>query len=126
MTTELYIQCYVACLIGNLIHLAIAYRSRSKDFTTLNNSLGLLEFIKMEKAALISDFFASMGLVYIANEWIDSPYIMGKIKTAFVLVGFTGSYAILALTGRSKAKFRQEADNKSNIADYGTPEKPKE
>lgn len=125
MTTELYIQCYVACLIGNLIHLAIAYRSRSKDFTAINNTLGLWEFIKMERAAVISDLLASMGLVFIANEWIDNPYIMGKIKTAFLLVGFTGSYAILSLTSRSKAKFRQDSDRKSNIADYGSPEKPK-
>lgn len=126
MTTELYIECYVACLIGNIIHLSIAYRNRNRDYASVNNVLGFMEFIKMERAAIISDFFASMGLVYIAGEWIDSPYIMGKIKTAFIIIGFTGSYFILLLTSRSKAQFLKDADKKSNIADFGTPEKPKE
>lgn len=114
MEKELFIQCYVACLIGNIIHLAIAYYGRSRDYKASKMHLGLWEFIKMEKAALLADFFASMGMVYVADEWINSEYVMGKIKTAFVLVGFTGSYLILFLTSRSKSKYRDEVDKKTD------------
>lgn len=126
MIKELYIECYIACLIGNLIHLLLAYYDRHKDMKALNEKMSLIDFVKIERAAVMANFAASMGLVYVADEWLDNPYIMGKIKTFFVVVGVTGSYFVLKLVGMSKRIVRQQADVKSNIADYGTPEKPKE
>lgn len=125
MLDQLHFECYVACLIGNVIHLAVAYYNRTKDFKSVNSVLPFWEFVKLERAAIIADLVASVGLVYIADEWINSDFVMGKIKTLFVVVGFTGSYAILLLTSRSKAKFQSIADKKSNVADFGSEEKPK-
>lgn len=79
----------------------------------------------MEKGAIIADFVGSMGLVYVADEWISNEYVMGKIKTAFVLVGITGSWLVMAFASVSKAVLRKRMDEKSNLADYGTKEKPK-
>lgn len=106
---DLYVQCYIACLIGNVIHLAIAYLKGTQDRRSAGLQVnGLWEFIKLERATIIADFFASMGLVYAADEWLNNPYVLGKIKTAFILVGFTGSYLLLWATSRSKAKFRDD------------------
>jgi ethanolamine transporter EutH len=124
MINPLYIECYIACLIGNVIHLAIAYLNRSKDFRSANESLSMGQFLKMETPSIIADFVASMGLVYLADEWIDSDFVVGKIKTLFVFIGFTGSYVILLLASRSKAKLQSIVDKKSNVADYGTETKP--
>lgn len=92
----------------------------------LNSTMGLWEFIKLEKPAIVSNFVASMGIVYLADEWLDSEYVLGKIKTGFFFAGLTGSYLVLKLRSGSKAIVRRAQDVKSNIADYGTPEKPTE
>lgn len=123
---DLYIHCFVACLIGNVIHLAIAYAKISKDYKTANLTLGLWQYIKNERAAIFADFVSSMGLVYIADEWLHSEYILEKIKTAFVLVGVSGSYLIMWGLSKSKSILQKHVDEKTNIADYGTPEKPKQ
>lgn len=111
-------------MIGNIAHLAVAFRGRSKDYKVANETLSLWEFIKMERAAIFADFICSMGLVYVADEWINSDFVMGKIKTAFVVVGFTGSYLILQLGSVSKNRLRSKIDEKSNIADFGSKDKP--
>lgn len=121
---NLFIDCFIACLIGNIIHLAIAYAKISKDFKTANLTLTLWQYVKNERAAIIADLAASMGLVYLADEWLYSEYVLEKIKTAFVLVGLSGSYLIMWGLSKSKSVLQKAVDEKTNIADFGTPEKP--
>lgn len=117
MTQELYLQCFVACFIGNLIHIAFKALGLSRDYKKANIKFTFGQYLADDKWALIADFAASAGLVYLADEWIDSPVIMAKIKTAFVLVGFTGSYVILYFTSAAKKKFQSIVDEKTNKAD---------
>lgn len=120
MIKELYIHCYVACLIGNIIHLAALYRSRAIDYEKNNERLSVKQFLIKEMPGIVLDFVGSMGLVYVADEWIDSPYVMGKIKTAFVIVGISGSWAVMQLASQTKKQFRAQIDKKSDIADGKT------
>lgn len=78
-----------------------------------------------DKWALLLDLVSSIALVFVANEWIDSAYIMGKIKTAFLLVGIGGSYVVMQLASRAKQPFREKTDKATNIMDFGSEEKPK-
>jgi hypothetical protein len=122
---EVYIHCFIACLIGNVIHILALARSRYVDYDKLNEKLPFGEFLVKEKWGILLDFFGSMGIVYAADEWIvDNPFIMGKIKTLFIFIGITGSWAIMQLVSRTKKNFRGTLDTKSNIADYGTDKKP--
>lgn len=115
MTTETYLSCAIACLIGNIIHLCAKWASLSKDYKNAGMEFTLAKWWAADKYAFLFNFAGSMGLVYLAGEWIDSEYILGKIKTAFVLVGFTGSYAIMYLTSRAKRERMTEVDKlKSN------------
>jgi hypothetical protein len=84
MTRELFIECFIACLIGNVIHIAFK--------------------------------------AYLADEWINNEYVMGKIKTLFIVIGFTGSYFILYFASVSKKKFQKIVDEKTDIADGKTPD----
>lgn len=117
MVTELKIECFIACLIGNVIHLAILLNSRSKDAKAANVDFSVSGFFNTEKFALFLDFVASMGLVYAADEIVDSPWIMGKIKLGFILIGIGGSYVIMQLFGQSKKILRSVVDKKTDIAD---------
>ena len=117
MTTELYLQCFIACLIGNVIHIAFKAYGLSQDYTKANMDFSFGQFLKDDKWALIADLVGSLGLVYIADEWLNDPIVVGKIKTAFVVVGFTGSYVILYFTSTAKKKFQKVVDEKTNIAD---------
>lgn len=118
MIKEVYIQCFVACLIGNIIHLLALARSRYVDYETNNDKLPFKEFLYRERWGILLEFFGSMGIVYAADEWVvDNPFIMGKIKTLFIVIGISGSWAIMQLVSQTKKRFRANVDVKSNIAD---------
>jgi len=127
MIQEVYIHCFIACLIGNVIHLLALARSRYIDYEKNNEKLPFGEFLYRERWGILLDFFGSMGIVYAADEWIgNNPFIMGKIKTLFIVIGISGSWAIMQVVSQTKKRFRASVDVKSNIADYGTNNKPLE
>lgn len=117
MTPELYIDCAIACLIGNIIHLCAKWASLSKDYQTAGIPFTLRDWWKIDRFAFLFNFVGSMGLVFIAGEWLDSAYILGKIKTAFVIVGFTGSYAIMFISSRAKRAVRGKVDVATDVLD---------
>jgi len=127
MTHELYYQCVIACLIGNIIHIAFKVRSLAVDHKVANLQFSLGGYLKDDKWALIVDALSSFGLVFVADEWLDmDPRILGKIKSIFILVGFSGSYMILQLMSVAKSNFRKSIDFKTDKSDaldgtLGTP-----
>lgn len=121
MTHELYFQCVIACLIGNIIHIAFKVRSLAVDHKVANLQFSLGTYLKDDKWALLVDALASFGLVFVADEWLDiDSRIVSKIKTIFVLVGLSGSYVILELMSVAKSNFRKSIDFKTDIADKAT------
>lgn len=118
MTHEQFWHCYIACLIGNIAHILVKWNSTRKDYKVANEPQpNLWDFLNMERSAIAADAASSLGLVYIADEWIDSEYVMNKIKTVFVSVGFTGSYLIMQVSSVSKSRLRAIVDRKTDIAD---------
>lgn len=118
MTHQIYFQCVIACLIGNLLHIAFKVRSLAVDHKIANLQFSIGKYISNDKWALIVDAGASFALVYLADEWLDfDERILGKIKSIFVFVGFTGSYVILQAMSVAKKKFRNAVDFKTNKSD---------
>lgn len=118
MTHEIYYQCVLACLIGNLLHIAFKVRSLAVDHKIANLQFSVGKYIKDDKWALIVDAASSFALVYLADEWLDfDERILGKIKSIFVFVGFTGSYVVLQVMSVAKRKFRSAVDFKTNKSD---------
>lgn len=117
----------VATLIGNILHIAFKIYSLWKNHKKANLEFSIGKFFKDDKWAIIVDFMASFALVYVVDEWLNfNEYIIGKIKSIFVFIGFTGSYVITLAMGVAERKFRAAIDHKSNIADShsGTLDKP--
>lgn len=108
MSTTLYIQCFVACLIGNVLHILFKMRSLSKDYKSAEVPFTLGSYIDMDKWPLLLDAFASFALVYVVDEWLElDDRIIQKIKTIFIFVGFSGSYVILQLTSVAKKRLQK-------------------
>jgi len=120
MTLEIYVQCFIACLIGNIAHIAFKMYSLSQDYKKANMEFSSRQYMKDDKYALIADAICSLVLVYIVDEWVDNEYIIGKIKTGFILIGFTGSYVLMYFASAAKKKFRKVVDEKTDIADEKT------
>ena len=121
ITPYLYFQCFLSCLIGNLIHILFKWNSLAKDYKVANmKDLGLWQYIKMDSKAVILNLVGSLALVWVMDEIINSEYVMGKIKLIFILIGISGSYVIMQLFSKGKRLFRQTVDEKTNIADEKT------
>lgn len=127
MTTELYIHCLAASLIGALLHVLVKIRSLAQDHKVANLEFSIKDYLNKDKWALIVDVLCSLILVYVIDEWLEmDSRIIGKIKSIFVFVGFTGSYVVLQLMSVAKKKFRDAVDYKTNEADKasGNLDKP--
>jgi len=127
MTHELYTQCVIACLIGNVLHVCFKILSLWRNHKKANLEFSFGSYFRDDKIPLMVDFLASFAVVYIIDEWLSfNEFIIGKIKSIFVFVGFTGSYVIMLLMSVSEKKFRAAIDHKTNIADQvtGNLEKP--
>ena len=127
MTTELYIKCFIACLIGNILHVLVKIMSLQKDHKVANLEFSVIKYLKDDAWALVTDVFASFCLVYVVDEIlsIDSR-LMDKIKIVFIFIGFSGSYVILQVMSVAKSNFRKAVDYKTTQADKanGTIDKP--
>ena len=124
MNAEIYFKCVFACLIGNLVHIAIKYNALYIDYKKANEKYTFGQFLSDDRVALIVDGVLSFALVYLADEFvIDNEWLMNKIKLLFFFVGVTGSYVTLTLMSVAKKKFREVIDKKSNISDAVVPPK---
>jgi len=121
MTTELYIHCVIASMVGVLFHVAIKIKSLWEDHKKANLQFSVRQYFIDDWIALIVDILASLILVYLVDEWLDfDSKLLGKIKSVFFFVGFTGSYVILQFLSVAKKNFRKSIDYKTNIADEKT------
>lgn len=121
MTTELYIHCFIACLIGNLLHVLVKIRSMAKDHKDANLIFSVRQYLTDDKWALLLDVVASFALVYLVPEWLDwDSRIVGKIRSIFIFVGFTGSYIILQAFSVAKKNFRAATKYKAKGFDEST------
>jgi len=128
MTHEQYIDCLIFCLIGNVLHVIMKIRSLAKDHKGSNLDFSWRGYLRDDKWALIFDLGTSVTLVFLADEWMGDlgSYALGKLKTVFFFVGFTGSYIVLQATSVAKEKYRQAVKFKTNKSDeqdgtQGTP-----
>lgn len=116
MTNELYTQCFIACLIGNVIHILIKASSLSKDFKAANMDFNIgRDLFKPDMWVILLDVVGSFAMVYVADELVDNEFIMGKIKIGFILIGISGSYLIFQLLSKAKRPFRETVDKSTNI-----------
>lgn len=127
MTTELYLKCFIACLIGNVLHVLVKILSLQKDHKVANLEFSVGKYLKEDKWALITDVFASFVLVYVVDEILSiDARLLSKIKLVFIFVGFSGSYVVLQIMSVAKSNFRKAVDFKTTKADQidGTTDKP--
>jgi len=118
MTTELYIKCVIACLIGNLLHILIACTKRFLENKAANIPFSVGRYIKDDRIVFICDAAFSMVIVYVFDEWGDfTPWFMDKAKTFFIFVGFTGGSVFNAVLSVSKRKFMGYVDTATDVAE---------
>lgn len=124
MTHQQWIQCFIACLIGNVIHIIFKIISLVKDHRNekaVNPTFpefNIKKYLNDDKWALIGDLAGSFTMVYLADEWLGAfgNYFIEKMKTVFVFVGMGGSFVITHLFGAAKDRFRKEVKNQREKA----------
>lgn len=118
MTHELYIKCVIACLIGNVLHIAITCFKKFQKNKTANIPFSMGRYIRDDKWVFITDALFSFAVVYLFDEWAGvTPWFADKAKTFFVFVGFTGSYVFNAIMSVSDKKFLGYVDNATDVVD---------
>lgn len=129
MLKEQYVHMVIAATIGIIIQLMIkANRLRAKA-RACNEPFSFLKWFKDDWIILTLNILSPYVVVYLFDEWaMSGDELEGKwaryIKTLFVFVGFSGSAVLMGFFSVADKKFNKVIDTKTNIADYGTPDKP--
>ena len=129
MTHELYIQCVIAALIGNVVHILFKIISLVKEHKVANIEFTFKGYLKDDKWVIMADLASAFALVFIVDEWVvDDSYawILSKMKSIFFFVGLTGSYVIMYFGSVATKKLQKAIDYKTSIADTasGTLDQP--
>ena len=127
MTHQLYLKCVIACLIGNIFHIAAKVLMAWRDHRAANLEFSFGKYLKDDRVPIIVDAIFSFGVVYLIDELIGYvPWALAYVKAFFVLLGFGGSYLIINILSKADKKFRAAVSHKTGIADSttGNQDKP--
>lgn len=111
MSQEIFLKAFIACLIGNIIHVAIRCVRLQKEMKQ-DKTLPDFEFkkwLKSDKWVLLLDVVGSFGIVYAADEWLIGD--IGRIaqehvKTLFIFIGIGGSSLIVGAFSNFREKMK--------------------
>lgn len=116
LPNEIFVKCFIASLLGNLIHIGYKIVSLQSDYKKAKIEFSLPRYFKDDWIALAFNFFCSMIWVYVIDELVShSSWVLDKIKLIFIAVGFMGSYAVMYPLSRAKKRFRMIIDEKTSI-----------
>lgn len=119
MALSIIIQCFLAGVLGQLLHIfAIKVPAMKERAKVANEKFNLLEYLKDDLAAVLSNVLTILIFLVVLDELIKlKPAVEPYLKVGFVFVGFTGSSILISLLGRAQKKLNQVVDEKTNIAD---------
>lgn len=119
MATQIYIQCFLAGLLGILFHVvAIKLPRLKKRFKAANVEFSFKAYLKGDALALISSLVTVIIVVYLLDELAGlKPAILDYVKFLFVFVGYSGSSLLIGALGKADTYVNKIINEKTDIAD---------
>jgi hypothetical protein len=118
MTIQDYIICFLVAILGQVIQTALKLNSLQKKATVGNTGLNVLnEYFRNDYWAIVANLAFIAACLFIATEWLMSEYILGKIKTGFLFIGWAGSDLANRLFTKTNQKINEIIDRKTDKAD---------
>lgn len=113
------IQCFIAGLIGMLLHIFLVKLPSALNRSQMANvRLTPAKFFREEWITITGSALTVLAIVYCLDELLNlKPELVKIIKWLFIFVGFTGSSIIMALFSRTAKTLNSIIDVKTDIAD---------
>lgn len=116
---QLYLQCFVAGLLGILFHVFVvklpSVKARAK---AANVEFSIKSYFQDDWVALGAALITVLIAVFALDELLGyRPNVLKYIKYLFFFVGFTGSSLLIALLGKTTKAINDIVDVKTDIAD---------
>src|SRR5688500_4722442 len=118
MNIQDYIICFLVAVLGQIIQTALKLHSLSTKAAVGNTGLNVFkEYFKTDYWAIMANFAFIGACLFIATEWIMSEYILGKIKTGFLFIGWAGSDLANRIFTKTNQRINAIIDRKTDFAD---------
>lgn len=116
---ELYAWCFVAGVLGIILHIvAIKWPSVKKRAKTANEPTDFKSYLKDDAGAISASVVTVLILLVALDEVLGlRPAIANYLKLGFVFVGFSGSSVLISLLGTAQSKIDKIVDIKTDKAD---------
>lgn len=116
METKIYLECFLAGLLGILFHVvAVKLPKLKKRFKSAKMEFSLQEYIKGDALALVSSLVTVFIVVFLLDELAGlKPAILDYVKFLFVFVGYSGSSILIGLLGKADNYFNKTIKNREN------------
>lgn len=119
MTTQTYLLCALAGILGIAFHLfAIKIPSAKTRAAAANIKFTVGDFISTEIAGIASSVLAVALILLMAGELLNiRPDAKNWVITIFAFIGFAGSSILLAIFNKVNTQINKVVDIKTDIAD---------
>jgi hypothetical protein len=119
MDKLLYLQCFVAGLLGVLCYMFFvkipAFRKRS---AAANKHFSPADYFKDDWLSIASSVLTVAVVVFCLNEFASfNDYILKYVRFFFVTVGYMGSSFLHSILSKTEKAITKTIDRKTDIAD---------
>lgn len=119
MEKQLYINCFIAGILGMLFHL-IAYKipALKRRAKVANEKFEFKQYLKDDWMGLTATVMSIGIFVWLLDEMVGyNPSLLRVVKLFFFFVGYTGSSVLVSILGRFDKKVEAIVDYKTNQLD---------
>ncbi len=118
MTAHLYLECFVAGLMGVIFHLIIKVNALRKRAITANETFSFTMYIQKDWLSVFISVFTVAIVVYAVDEILDyKPVVMKWLKWFFIAVGYMGSSVLQSLLSKTERQVMEVINRKTDVAD---------
>ena len=123
MSLSTYLWCFLAGVLGTLIHLfAVKIPAVKKSAVAANIKFTYSGLFEDELAAILANLFSILAVLLVLDEVLKfKPELLSWLKIFFLTFGFMGSSLMVAWLGKAADKINSVVDVKTNIADGVAP-----
>lgn len=119
MTTETYLWCFLAGLLGIAFYIfAIKIPAIKERAKVANTSFTYSGYLKNDLNAILASLLTVIILLVVLDELVAiKPAVVPFLKISFVTVGYMGSSVMVAVLGKAQKKLNEIIDVKTDKAD---------
>lgn len=119
MTTQIYIECFIAGILGILFHIFVIKLPALKTASNAaNRPFSVVCYFKDDWVSISGSFLSIIISVFLIDNLLKyQPAVQPYLKFLFLFIGYTGSSILQSILSKTGDSINKIVDQKTNELD---------